>query len=60
MHNVKSAQSWFVPREVPQPAPSDNTMISDTNIGDYEIIKGGVLGTGAFATVWKGRSKKVG
>ncbi|BFZ18605.1 hypothetical protein BsWGS_21644 [Bradybaena similaris] len=33
-------------------------MISDTNIGDYEIIKGGVLGTGAFATVWKGRSKK--
>lgn len=34
-------------------------MISETDIGEYEIIKGGVLGTGAFATVWKGRSKKV-
>ncbi|BFZ14821.1 hypothetical protein BsWGS_17860 [Bradybaena similaris] len=33
-------------------------MISDTNIGDYEIIKGDLLGTGAFAAVWKGRSKK--
>ncbi|XP_012934995.1 serine/threonine-protein kinase unc-51 [Aplysia californica] len=33
-------------------------MLSETNIGDYEIIKGGVLGTGAFATVWKGRAKK--
>ncbi|XP_055863136.1 serine/threonine-protein kinase ULK2-like isoform X2 [Biomphalaria glabrata] len=33
-------------------------MISETDIGDYEIIKGGVLGTGAFATVWKGRAKK--
>ncbi|XP_059146070.1 serine/threonine-protein kinase unc-51-like isoform X2 [Physella acuta] len=33
-------------------------MISETDIGEYEIIKGGVLGTGAFATVWKGRAKK--
>ncbi|GFN99570.1 serine/threonine-protein kinase ulk2 [Plakobranchus ocellatus] len=33
-------------------------MLSETEIGDYEIIKGGVLGTGAFATVWKGRHRK--
>ncbi|RUS79153.1 hypothetical protein EGW08_013100 [Elysia chlorotica] len=33
-------------------------MLSETEIGEYEIIKGGVLGTGAFATVWKGRHRK--
>ena len=34
-------------------------MLSQTDVGEYEILKGNILGTGAFATVWKGRHRKV-